>query len=764
MAEINCRAEADFHIKNVIERAKALPRNLCSLSHQAALASASSSSTAVVSSSSSVAAPPPQGDGTSDEPASSPTEMPVPSEVPSPTSSSELIGGGGISLTPGEVGAFGRGVLRADVDFAPLILNKGVNAPGLLPVGEVGVMHDAFLQLASSLCAFCNVQSKGTCSACCATICEQHGRRSTVGRRSHQVFCLNCSASESDEAVEGDVERHLTSAALSLGASSVFAVFKEDGNQSEWPLVCPDAVRDIRHHSPLPLVAWSTPEPLRKGGPVVPVAKKRARGSKDVALEIARNAPLSAAALTDFESLVYAAGVKEVKDSKYTLWCELCKARGFLPVPLIRESILQIAAILRAAGYSSALQYVSEAKQMHIKEKWQWTEDLQIAYKDAERAINRASGLASKAEEVRVLHMALVALRFDESEDHLAVADRHPGWPYIGARGWIGACLACLREVELGCLTFTSDVVKLNRVGKFVTLHLTVSKSDPAGRGVKRTFGCRCSRAGQTGQGVCCYCCFESMVDLQEARLGFGQDSDSARSAPLIGAISNPAKFVSKNCMVDALQHFAQFVKDHVLDARSLNVESVSGHSLRRAGIKYYARKGLKFPTIQWLARHSSDATKGYIEEAMEESPDADRKLDEADSFADQVVEMRSRVDSVDDLCKQIADRLAGVEKTARGIDEAHGVLKDNFCDVVSEVEAMAKPKAVLNLVTCKLHSTRPGSFVGPPSTWETKCGWHWILAGRMAQTVNSKAECTVKFSVCKTCSGYLEDLPGLSS
>ncbi len=668
---------------------------------------------------------------------------------------------------PGSAAVVKSDGIAVDSDFTVSHFNKGVHFTHELTPGLIHEKQDPWAALSASLCSTCPKQACAVCHGCNKPWCGDHVARSSTGWRAHRIFCSNCAASESEEASDGFNECHLTSPSLRLGASSVFAIFQEEPDEhgqsvrTEWPLVCPEAASSVKVHVPLPVVAWSKPEPLRKGGPVVPVAKKKSRGSKDVALEIAGNKVLSSAALNDFESLVYAAGVRESKDSKFALWGQLCKLRGFAPLPLIRESIMQISAILRAAGYSSALQYLAEAKQMHLRYKQDWTEDLQLAFKDAERAIVRASGPPSKAEEVRVLIMAKCAMLYGKVGDSSL---EHPAWPCLDARTWIGASLSCLREVELACLTFSSKVVNLDRESKSVSLFLPVSKSDPSGRGVRRSFGCRCSRpeVGNDGPGVCCYCCFEAMVSLQESRLGLAQSDPAAERYPLVGTVGNSQKFVTKNSMVEALQHFAEFAKFHVPEAHGLDVSKVSGHSLRRAGIKYYARKGLKFQTIQWLARHSSDATKGYIEEAMEECPDAARKLDEADSFADQVIALRSKVDSMDALASGLSDKLAKLEIENKDSALAMGVVRDNFRDLVAEVEGMAKPKAVLNLVTCKLHSTRPGSFVGPPASWETKCGWQWILAGRMAQTVNSTAECKVKFSVCKTCSGYLDTLEGL--
>ena len=69
----------------------------------------------------------------------------------------------------------------------------------------------------------------------------------------------------------------------------------------------------------------------------------------------------------------------------------------------------------------------------------------------------------------------------------------------------------------------------------------------------------------------------------------------------------------------------------------------VSGHTLRRSGIKDLGRKGVSRQTVQWFARHSSDAVDGYLEEAAEEAPLQDRKVLDELSFAELLDEVRKK-------------------------------------------------------------------------------------------------------------------------
>ncbi|CAE7224565.1 unnamed protein product, partial [Symbiodinium natans] len=81
----------------------------------------------------------------------------------------------------------------------------------------------------------------------------------------------------------------------------------------------------------------------------------------------------------------------------------------------------------------------------------------------------------------------------------------------------------------------------------------------------------------------------------------------------------------------------AQVIKQRVPEACNLRVEAVTGHFMRRSGIKLLARQGVPLDLIQWWSRHSSSAVLAYVEEAMEECPQGPAKLQNFVCLQDQV-------------------------------------------------------------------------------------------------------------------------------
>ena len=76
-----------------------------------------------------------------------------------------------------------------------------------------------------------------------------------------------------------------------------------------------------------------------------------------------------------------------------------------------------------------------------------------------------------------------------------------------------------------------------------------------------------------------------------------------------------------KNFLIDEAQRLASLIKLSNAAASQLEITTVTGHFARRSGAKEQARRGIPLSTIQCMARHSSLATLGYIEEAWAENP-----------------------------------------------------------------------------------------------------------------------------------------------
>lgn len=117
---------------------------------------------------------------------------------------------------------------------------------------------------------------------------------------------------------------------------------------------------------------------------------------------------------------------------------------------------------------------------------------------------------------------------------------------------------------------------------------------------------------------MCPYCIACVLVNHQEVMLGVEHGSEDAANYPLVGQEGDPAKVVSKEAMLAALREDAGYLKDKGWLKESDDLSLVSGHSLRRSGVKHWVKAGVPEELIMFLTRHSSSAVKSYIEDARE--------------------------------------------------------------------------------------------------------------------------------------------------
>ena len=118
--------------------------------------------------------------------------------------------------------------------------------------------------------------------------------------------------------------------------------------------------------------------PSRPGGPVQP-PKARNRGSTQKAMEVARSERLMKEARLNYGALVYSKSTASAKDSKVKLFVQIAEARNLQPFPLTPAVIAEVAAVLRAADFASGVTYLGEAKQLHIRKSYAWSEELDLA-------------------------------------------------------------------------------------------------------------------------------------------------------------------------------------------------------------------------------------------------------------------------------------------------------------------------------------------------------------------------------------------------
>jgi hypothetical protein len=182
--------------------------------------------------------------------------------------------------------------------------------------------------------------------------------------------------------------------------------------------------------------------------------------------------------------------------------------------------------------------------------------------------------------------------------DRPADETQSSAWPRKRVAAWILGYHFILHEAELTCI-FLGDVA-CDLVQKQITIRLPVSKTDPSGKGCRRTLACDC-KSGYNP--TCVFCVGLDMVWQQEARLQSMGVRDDLSEFPLIGREDDPRHVVTKADFIDALKWGAKTIKDEVRGAAGLDPDNVTGHSLRRSGCKGLARRGTPLELIQFMFR-----------------------------------------------------------------------------------------------------------------------------------------------------------------
>lgn len=210
-----------------------------------------------------------------------------------------------------------------------------------------------------------------------------------------------------------------------------------------------------------------------------------------------------------------------------------------------------------------------------------------------------------------------------------------------GILTWIAGARFVLREVDLSSLTLDSKCVELNLVDKLVILRLPVSKTDAAGRGAAQALGCSCGSSRGPG---CPFHVFWEVVQEQCRQLGISDRSLIPEGQlPLIGQRCAPDFFVDKKVLIEEAQRHLGTYAEKYKDA-SIDLKAVTGHFTSGSGTKDMARRGCSFPTIQWYARHSSQTTWDYVEDAWGEAPERVLKLKNEMELVEKVATTLQRV------------------------------------------------------------------------------------------------------------------------
>ena len=485
----------------------------------------------------------------------------------------------------------------------------------------------------------------------------------------------------------------------------------------------------------------------RRNAPLTPVNPPTAgRGSLELAMAIARSESLSFQAERAFGALVYAPSTSSGKEALFSTWKGICEARGFTAVPLTEASMRTCAAILRAAGYRSTMSYLYEAKNRHTRSGYSWSPSLQAVLMDCKRGATRGIASAKKSAEVKVTVWSSL---LDSSSSNCFERLSSCKAPNCGVLGWIFGSGFLLREVELSCITLDSRCISLDTSKRLITLYLPVSKNDPMGRGAKRTLGCCCPRDRRAWE-----CVFHAALDLvrnQLEALGVRKIEEmEPNKYPLVGRLGDPTRFVDKTDLISEVHRHLEVAAGLCVEAEDIVIEDVTGHFMRRSGIKALARRGVSFASIQWLARHSSQVTWEYVEEAWGENPHASLRMHDDLALNEVLTDTLARVTRAEEAVASLENDLT--EKLARdGFPVAEC---PDFSEVIKkEVKNSLVPEFVSNSNTSVVHVVCKSSCMKrDPKTWSTKCGWSWVCSAGICKPYYESDDIPDHIRCCGKC------------
>ena len=246
------------------------------------------------------------------------------------------------------------------------------------------------------------------------------------------------------------------------------------------------------------------------------------------------------------------------------------------------DELVTIAAVLGETAIKSADQYLAEVKLMQLEAGVSWTDVLDRQLTMVKRALKRDTGPEERAKEFNPELMDNGAW-----ETKLQVK----GWPTRTAWAYGWAVVWMLRCIEL--VNLQAADVALDFSTKLVTVNIRKSKMDQAAHGVKRTLKC-------CGNPTCTRLCPWGL-----AIRVLSDHASPSETTPLF-----PDKDGTQIQKVKMVKSWMDNIN-----------EELTGHSARRSGAMWYARKGLPVHEIGLLGRWKSSAVFRYIEEALQEIP-----------------------------------------------------------------------------------------------------------------------------------------------
>lgn len=270
------------------------------------------------------------------------------------------------------------------------------------------------------------------------------------------------------------------------------------------------------------------------------------------------------------------------------------------PFPLREHGIETVLALLKAAGYRSVPNYLSRAKEEHVRLGAEWTRSLDDIARPASRSAQRGIGPARQS-----APLDLPAL---EDLDPISKAFT-PNGPMGALDMAIAGSFFLMREIEISLAVSSHVTLQGSGIGLTASWNLPVSKTNPRGDLCVSVWGCPCQR--KVGQHKIELCAGHALARKKERlRTKFLEWPED--TLPLFPTVNGTV--VEKKEVVLAIEALAKMSGQEVVD--SDGASRYGGQSLRVTGAQYLASIVIEILKIQVLARWESDVVLRYVHKA----------------------------------------------------------------------------------------------------------------------------------------------------
>ena len=302
--------------------------------------------------------------------------------------------------------------------------------------------------------------------------------------------------------------------------------------------------------------------------------------------------------MAELEADSFAKKTHGPRQARRDLWCSILDAAGFDPDDLTITSFRAGTAVLRKAGYRTAFAVAEQAVLDFVERGGEVSPAFRRVIAKARRSCKRGLGPPK--------HSAAFPLE-RASELECSQDPWVPGGPMWPQHMCVVGCWWLCREIEISNVAI-QDVMET--APNEISILLPASKTDIGAQGVRRSHKCACEAAPDgtklLPRSLCPCCCLRAQLQFAQAN---AEDGDFSPLFP-----TEELEYPAKQAVIATIVQAAK--KLHLPTTGHTGAPLWGGHSFRRGGAQYLAAAGVEIWRIQALARHSSGAILGYIENA----------------------------------------------------------------------------------------------------------------------------------------------------